>query len=87
MNCINRIYRLLPASDNCCIIPGCYYDTLECGMFNHLVYNQTPHHSISHSTAREMYQGWLDSQQVVNESEFAITDDITKKSDLNICRL
>ena len=53
-------------------------------MFNHLVYNQTPHHSISHSTAREMYQGWLDPQQVVNESEFAITDDITKKSDLNI---
>lgn len=53
-------------------------------MFNHLVYHQKPHHSLSHSTAREIHQGWLDAQKVVNENESANTDDITKKSDSNI---
>ena len=53
-------------------------------MFNHLVFHQKPHHSLSHSVAREIYQGWLKAQQVVNEQDPADLDEIDEKSDSNI---
>ena len=52
------LFLSVPKSDHSCILPGCQYDTLVCGMFNHLVYHQKPHHGLRHSTAREIYQEW-----------------------------
>ena len=43
---------------NTCFIPGCNYDTEQCGMFNHLIYHQQPHHAISRPIALQMHQEW-----------------------------
>ena len=56
-------------SDNTCILPGCLYDTLVCGMFNHLVYHQRPHHGLKHSTATEIFQGWLKQNKNVKDNK------------------
>ena len=62
------LFLSVPKSDHSCILPGCQYDTLVCGMFNHLVYHQKPHHGLKHSTAREIYQKWIKHHDTISPS-------------------
>ena len=72
----------VPKSDHSCILPGCQYDTLVCGMFNHLVYHQKPHHGLRHSTAREIYQEWIKHHNTISTNPKNI--DLEPKEQANI---
>ena len=76
------MFTSVPKSDHSCILPGCQYDTLVCGMFNHLVYHQKPHHGLRHSTAREIYQEWMKHHNTISSSPKNI--DLEPKERTNI---
>ena len=55
--------RSEPQLGDICILPGCTYNTLMCGMYNHFTYHQSPHHSISHIDATKLHQDWVIQQK------------------------
>ena len=55
-----------------CFLPGCTFDTLEFGMYNHLVYNQVPHHSLKQVTAMRMYDEWSKRPSTKDHSKISI---------------
>ena len=51
-----------------CPLAGCNYDTLDYGLFNHLVHHSNPHHSLDHRKATKIYQEWLRTHKEVNKA-------------------
>ena len=44
----------------------------QCGMFNHLIYHQQPHHAISRPIALQMHQEWEKRQnEDIHSLDFA----------------